>query len=290
MKSHFIRRNNKVYSQSFSVKHEKLPHFLNLWHYHQELELVFILKGEGTRFIGDSIEPFKPGELVLLGDYLPHKWLNKPEYFKGKDLITEGIIIHFEKYFLANAINETIEFSCIQQLIEESKRGILFGDSDEILVNVALKLKEIVLIEPGLERMLKLLDVLRILANDKEKKFITSTGFINSVYDKDVKLRKVNEYVMNNFQAEISLKDVAEEVCMNTTAFCRYFKKATNKNFSTYVNEVRIGYACKLLQNNEHKTILEICYGSGFSNLSNFNHKFKLLTGYTPTAYVKMVN
>lgn len=84
MVSHYIRRNNAIHRQSFSVVHNKGPHFLNLWQHHQELELVLILQGKGIRFIGDSIEPFVPGDFILLGEDLPHKWQNNPEYFQGK--------------------------------------------------------------------------------------------------------------------------------------------------------------------------------------------------------------
>lgn len=287
MKSHFIKRNNKVYSQSFSVRHDKLPHFLKLWHHHHELELVWVLKGEGTLFIGDSMEPFGPGDLVLLGDYLPHKWQNDPEYFEEKGKIAEGIIIHFEKNFLSNAINETVEFRCLSNLLRSSGRGIRFlGTSKE---EAPKRISKLLDTPPGLDRMIYLLDMLRILASENELDFITSPGYKDSIYEKDVKLKKVNNYVMNHFQSQIRLCHVADEVCMNTAAFCRYFKKVTNMTFLNYLTEIRIGYACKLLQGDDHATIAGICYESGFNNLSHFNQKFKQHTGQTPSTYMKFL-
>ena len=94
---------------------------------------------------------------------------------------------------------------------------------------------------------------------------------------------------MNHFQSQISLEEVADEVNMNKSSFCRYFKKAAEKNFSNYLNEIRIGYACKLLQADTNRKIAEICYESGFNNLSNFNQKFKQQTGLTPSAYSRMI-
>lgn len=269
------------------MRHVKLPHFIKLWHHHQELELVYIIRGEGTRFVGDSMEPFGPGDLVLLGDFLPHKWQNNPKYFEGIGLEVEAIIIHFEKSFLSNALQEVIELKPLSDLIDASVRGICFHGKSRAL---ALKsLKKILNTRPGLSRLIGLIDYLRLLAEEKEIKYIATPGYINSVHEKDGKLRTVNDYVMNNFQSPISLDDIANEVCMNKTAFCRYFKKVTNMNFSGYLNEIRVAYACKLLQANDHETITGICYASGFNNLSNFNQKFKKHTGQTPSNYIKAV-
>lgn len=286
MVSHFIKRNNKIYSQSFSVRHAKLPHFLKLWHHHQEMELVLILKGKGMRFVGDSMEPFGPRDFVLLGDELPHKWQNDMEYFSEMGLEVEAIIIHFEKRFLANALEETVEFSALYNLLESSERGIRFtGDINKKAEKLLWK---IVRTAPGLKRLILLLDLLGFLAHTKRYSLITSPGYINSVYERDTKLKRVKEFVMNNFQMPIGLNEIAGEIGMNKTAFCRYFKKTTGITFFTYLNEIRIGYACKLLQKS-NDTIAKIGYESGFNNLSNFNQKFKQFTGRTPSGYLRMM-
>jgi len=286
MVSHFIKRNNKIHSQSFSVRHAKQPHFLKLWHHHQEMELVLILKGKGMRFVGDSMEPFGPGDFVLLGDQLPHKWQNDLEYFSGSGLEVEAIIIHFEKHFLANALEETVEFSTLYNLLEISERGIRFtGNTNKRAEKL---LRKIVGTAPGFKRLILLLDLLGLLAHTKEYNLITSSGYINSVYEKDIKLKKVKDFVMNHFQMPIGLDEIAGEIGMNKTAFCRYFKKATGITFFTYLNEIRIGYACKLLQGS-NDTIAKIGYESGFNNLSNFNQKFKQFTGRTPSSYLRMI-
>lgn len=285
MNSHFIKRNNKVHSQSLSVRHAVLPHFIKLWHHHQELELVLIVSGKGTRFVADSIEPFGPGDLVLLGDFLPHKWQNNPEYFEDKGLSVEAIIIHFEKSFMADALKETPEFKSLYNLIQSSARGIHFNGVSRN--RAAERMLKILNMPAGLERIIGLIDLLRILAEEREFDFIASPGYINSVHENDGKLRMVNDYVMNHFQSPISLNDIADKISMNKTAFCRYFKKATNTNFSTYLNEIRIGYACKLLQADDNATIAGVCYESGFNSLSNFNQKFKQFMNLTPSEYVK---
>lgn len=141
---------------------------------------------------------------------------------------------------------------------------------------------------PGPHGLVKLLDLLRILAEEKEIEFITKPGYTASHLSKDAKLLKVNSFIMNNFQQPITLEDVARQASMNKSAFCRYFRRATQKSFSHYLNEIRIGYACKLLQVSKQRKIAEVCYESGFNNLSNFNDKFKQHTGYTPSDYAQL--
>ncbi|MEX1239819.1 MAG: AraC family transcriptional regulator [Cyclobacteriaceae bacterium] len=286
MISHYIRRNNSIHTQSFSVAHNKAPNFFKLWQHHQELELVFILKGKGIRFIGDSIEPFVPGDFILLGEDLPHKWQNNPEYFQNKGLIAEAIIIHFERAFLHNALDNAIELTAIKELIESAQRGIIFKGYSKVLA--AGLLQKIVNTPPGLHRFVQLLDLLRILAEEKDFEFITKPGYRNSHRSKDAKLLQVDSFIMNHFQSSISLEDVAREVEMNKSSFCRYFRKTTQKHFSNYLNEIRIGYACKLLQVSKQRKIAEVCFESGFNNLSNFNDKFKQHTGHTPSDYAKL--
>jgi len=244
------------------------------------------LQSRGIRFIGDSIEPFVPGDFILLGEDLPHKWQNNPEFFQNKGLAAEAIVIHFEKTFLSNALEETVELKSIRDLINSSQRGIIFKGNSQTLAPV--KLKEILKVSPGPRGLVLLLDLLRILSDEKEVEFITNPGYKASHFSKDAKLLKVNSYIMNNFQKPIRLEDVAFEVNMNKSSFCRYFKRTTQKGFSHYLNEIRIGYACKLLQVSKQRKIAEVCFESGFNNLSNFNDKFKQLTGYTPSKYSQL--
>lgn len=286
MVSHYIRRNNAIHRQSFSVVHNKVSHFFNLWQHHQELELVLILQGKGIRFIGDSIEPFVPGDFILLGEDLPHKWQNNPEYFQDKGLTAEAIVIHFERTFLSGALEHTIELKKINHLIDSAQRGIIFKGYSKALA--AGKLQEILNISPGPQRLVQLLDLLRILSEEKEVEFITKPGYKASHLSKDAKLLKVNSYIMNNFQHPMTLENVAQEANMNKSAFCRYFRRTTQKSFSHYLTEIRIGYACKLLQVSKQRKIAEVCFESGFNNLSNFNDKFKQHTGYTPSDYAQL--
>ena len=285
MKPHFIRRNSNLFKESFSIKKDSAPHFSKLWHYHEELELVYIEKSSGTRFIGDSIEPFSAGELVLLGDNLPHKWQNDQKYFDDNaGLSAEAIVVHFDEDFMGSALDCVSELKPLRSLIDRAKRGILFRGTAQH--SIPPLLQQMTKMESGFERLLTLTRILKLLADENDFDYITSLGYIDKFSEKDDRLSRVYNYVMNHFQQPIQLDQVAEIANMNKSAFCRYFKRASDKSFSQYLNEIRIGYACKLLVEQERKAISEICYECGFNNLSNFNQQFKKIRGLSPSSYL----
>jgi len=283
MQLHFLSR-EKPENSSFSVTHHEQAHFLKVWHYHPELELVLSLKSTGTRFVGDSIKKFEAGDLILLGKNLPHMWLNDDEYFKtNNDLVAEDIVIHFTKEFLGDDFLEAHELNHIAALLYRSKYGIKFNGG---LEKVKKHIKKIKKLKPGFKRTVKFIQVLDLLAREKEYEYLASETFVSSFKknQNDI-LDKTYEYIFENFAQPISLKDVAEIANMNPSAFSRFFKRVNHKPFSKYLNEVRIGYACKKLIENKNN-IATICYESGYNNISNFNRQFKAIKKMSPRAYL----
>ena len=270
--------------ESFTVSQHQLPRFLNVWHYHQELELVYIEKSTGTKFIGDCIEQFSPGDLVLIGSCLPHLWLNDKEYFEKKDLKAEAKVIHFHPNCFGDRFFSIPEMHKIRKIIEEAKVGVhIHGKNKSKIIEQIEKL----FFESEFDKVLSLLNILKLIADEPGKVFLSSHSFINSyAKNSNTKLDKVYEYILNNFKEEINLNLTAELVHMNPSAFSRYFKQTTNKTFVQFLNEVRIGYACKILINQGDKNISEIAYECGYKNLSNFNRQFKLITKKTPRDYL----
>ncbi len=296
MKPHFIRRNNNVFHESFSIKFDVLPHFLRLWHYHNEVELVHIIKSTGTRFIGDSIQPIEQGELVLLGKNLPHKWQNDQKYFElGSTLTAESINVHFQPDFLGDSLGQVSELKPLEKLLKNARLGIQFTGESKLTVPPLLH--QMHRIESGFERLMLLLRILKILSDEKDFTYITSLGYVNTLGNSDNsasptsrRMAKVYDFVMNNFQNQISLEEVAQTASMNKSAFCRYFKSVSDKPFSRYLNEIRIGYACKLLLEQDRKSITEICFECGYNNLSNFHIQFRKLKHVSPSEFLKKTN
>lgn len=281
MKLHLLDRKGHS-NAAFMMDRHHDSHFLKIWHYHPELELVYILKSTGTRFVGDSIEKFEPGQLVLLGKNLPHMWLNDDLYFEeDSDLESEALAIHFRIDFLGDTFFDVFEFLAIKQLLHRAQRGVLFlGIADEV-TDKLWQLYE----SEGAERVIKFISLLDLLSKWEDSRCLSSDGFMQSFENKSAKhLDKVYEYLYNNFHKKILLKEAAAIAGMNPSAFSRSFKKIHNKTFIRYLNEIRIAYACRLLIEGGVK-ISAISYDCGFNNLSNFNRQFKLIRGVSPTEY-----
>lgn len=268
---------------SITVLDLQEPHFDPNWHFHPHYQLFTVIKGEGTRLIGDSIQHFEEGDTVLLGPNLPHLWRNDKSYFEqNSDLYTHGIVLYFTQEFLDNTISKLPEGRNISRLLEKSFRGLEFSGSTKTLIRENL---ESMLKTENFDTILCLLQLLNELSKSSESNYISSLGYTNThKISETERMHKVYEYAMKHFKEEIKLKEVANLANMSIPAFCRYFKKRSNKTFTDFVSEIRIGNACKLL-GFEKNSVSQVCYDSGFNTLSNFNKKFKDITGKTPREF-----
>ena len=282
MKLHLLNRTSSKNS-SFTVTNNSYPNFLKIWHYHPEFELVVILKSTGTRFIGDSIGKFESGDVLLVGKNLPHMWLNDETYFdKKSNLKAKATAVHFRDDFLGSHFFEVPEMKIISKLLKRANQGVQFL---EVKTSLIAEIESLLYL-PAFERTIKLVEVLQILAKHKQYKLLSSAGFMNTFNRTDNKiLDTVYEYVFKNFKTSISSNDVAKIANMNASAFSRFFKRIHRKTFTKYLNEIRIGYACKLLLEDKYN-VASVCYESGFNNISNFNRQFKEITTMSPTEYV----
>lgn len=278
--SKFVEQNS-----SFALEDHSYKNFLKIWHYHPELELVVILESTGTRFVGDSIEKFEAGEIILIGKNLPHLWLNDDTYFDEKvKLNAKAYVIRFHENF-AGGLFDIPEMAAISTLLQRAGRGIKFMSSTNDVV--IKKIREMFAL-PAYEKVLAFLHILKCLAEQRDYKILSSTGYINSFKDiHNSKIVRIYEYIMKHFKEDISLKNVADLANMNSSAFSRYFKSIQQKTFSRYLNEVRIGYACKLLIEDDY-SISRVGFESGFNNISNFNRQFKAIKQMSPSAYIKL--
>ncbi|WP_420400494.1 AraC family transcriptional regulator [Flagellimonas sp.] len=272
--------------RSFMARQDKIPCIEQDWHYHKELELIYFIKSTGTRYVGNSIGNFGPGELYLIGSNVPHLFRNHKEYYENNQEI-EGvdlIVVKFEKEFLGETFVELTESSKIQMLFEKANRGLKFSKAVSYLVHSHM----VGLVgSQGLASVIGILNILDILSISENCKTLCAEEISHS-FRKDEKERmaKIISFLNENFDKKIELKEVASIANMTPNAFCRYFKKRTKKSFSQFLNEIRIRHACKLLIEGRLQ-IATICYQSGFNTLTNFNRQFKSLMNITPTEYMK---
>ncbi|HEY0057074.1 MAG TPA: AraC family transcriptional regulator [Pedobacter sp.] len=269
-------------SHSFIIRNFDLPYFDMPWHYHPEFELTLITHGEGKRFVGDCIEDFKENDLVMTGPNLPHYWKNSEAYYnENTDLKASALVVHLGEEFPESQFFLLKELKKIKNLFSDAALGLRF--SQEVSKKVRPKLERMLTLK-GYQKINLLLDILDFLSRSKSE-VLCSSGFTNALrINESERINKVYGYIMENFREDITLKEAATIAGMSNGAFSRYFRKKTKKNFITFINELRIGYACKLLLNNE-MNVAEICYETGYTNLSNFNRQFKSVVHLTPSRY-----
>lgn len=281
-----LSRNN---DHSFSIENATRYHALNDWHYHPELELVYIIEGSGTLLIGDKFEKISSGQLIMIGCNVPHMFkfdtytYQFPLQLQGKtDVPLQLLTLHVDPEILGEKFMMLPENKRINELFKEAAKGLYI---QQPLQKAAIDLLNKLTIAPDYERILLLIQLLTAIGTNPARNAITSGPDHQAYNDTDEKrLTRVYLYTLNNFARPIKLKEVAAIVYMVPNAFCRYFKSRTRKSYFTFLMEVRIKHACKLLKENDYSVVV-VCYESGFSNLSNFNRYFKLITGVTPLQY-----
>ena len=270
--------------ESFVVKFFDYDYYPTPWHYHPEYELVLVTESTGKRFIGDNIQNFGPGDLVLIGANVPHLYRNDPAYYQSQSALrAKSIVIHF----LTSSIGEDFLAlpACkkIRDLLNKSAMGLQINDQANAEVT---KQMHALLALKGMPRLMKLLDILSTLAETNDKEYISNHLIKGENMKESERLSKVFDYVMKNFLSDITIAEVAALVNMAENSFSRYFSQRTRKKFSAFVNEIRLSHASKLLTDTD-QSVAEICFGSGFNNLSNFNRQFKELYGLSPLLYRK---
>lgn len=268
---------------SFAVQRFESAYFDTPWHFHPEYELVYIQKSYGKRFIGDNISNFREGDLVLLGSNLPHWYRNDAVYYHNEpSLKASSIVIQFTTDFLGETFLMTPEMFEIHHILQKAQRGLhITGSLAKIIAKQVIEITEL----KGMDRLLKLLSILNSISQSEEYNLLSNKGPSVGINTTDPhRINKIYEYVMNNFTEPITINEAAELIHMCPSTFCRYFKKRTRNTFTFFINEIRVGHACKLLIEGD-LSITEICYKSGFNNISYFNRQFKSRKQLTPQAF-----
>lgn len=264
---------------------EYLPHFIVPWHYHPAIEIMYITRGIGTRFVGDCIEQYEEGDVCMIGPNLPHEWRNDDAYFdKESGLRATCICLFFKREIFDPNFIRLPEMNNIRDLIERSRRGLKFTGKSKLEITRFIRSS---VNDVGVRKVTNLLTLLELMATSTEYELLASVGFTNSVNSEDFeRFNKVYKFLVKNFATSIRLEEVSTLVGLTPTAFCRYFKERTKKTFVEYLNEMRIGYSKKLLLENKMK-ISTISGEVGFPNLSNFISQFKKVTGMSPSQFQK---
>lgn len=258
---------------------DKTDLFYDKLHQHEEIQISFIIEGEGTLIIGDSINSFSKNDIIIIGSRIPHVFKSVATASKTSHMLT----LFFTKASFGSHFFDLEELKELSPFFKRSKLGFKINSHSKLIKELFLKLEK----STKFNRFLILLQVLKIASKSNytslssfshDKEYSTNEGY---------RMRNVFEFSMNNFENEITLKTIANIANMSKNAFCKYFKKRTNKTYFQFLNELRIDNACKLLLINKDFPIIQIAEASGFNNMSNFNRQFKTVKKVSPTIYRK---
>lgn len=260
------------------IKRDQRPFLAQAWHYHPEIEICFTLKSHGLRYVGNNISEYSERDLVVLGSYLPHGFTTKDQ--------CEQYVIQFTREFLGKDFFYSSELEGINELINLSNKGMVLKGTE---VSEAEKYIQFLFSKnlSSMGRLIALLEFLNFLSSCSNFESICSEKYSSSITQKKLNsVRKILEYIKNNYQEDISVQTASKMANMTESAFYKFIKRHTNKKFTSILNEYRIEHASKLLVSNS-MPISEISFDSGFNNLSYFNRIFKRTYNMTPNEFRK---
>lgn len=270
---------SSFYYSKYDVNGNNKAH---LWHYHTEIELVFVNGGSGKRQIGSHISYYTKGDLILIGSNLPHCGFTNEETGNKNETV-----IQLKPDFLGSSFFELSEMKNIQNLFKRAKAGIAFDGITKNNVGAKIEAMEK---QSQFEKLLTLLNIFNELETSDDFTVLNADGFSMEMQMQDNdRINAVFNFVKDNFQERIPLEQVAAMVSMTVPSFCRYFKKITNKTFTNFVNDYRLVHASKLLAE-KPISITDVCFASGFNNFSYFNKSFKEFAGKSASQYRQEFN
>ncbi|MEO1258665.1 MAG: AraC family transcriptional regulator [Bacteroidota bacterium] len=276
----------KIVHESFRVQVDRQPHFYDVLHCHPEIQLKLVVKSEGVYSVAHQMGNFMDGDIFLLGPDVPHVFRNGESWYNGTaGEEAHGISLFFKEDSFGQGLFELPEFLPVKQLLAGSTRGVKLSKklAGELLLTV-LSMPDL----SGAARIIQLLYLLEKIAISGDYEFLSPPIEQHFQREDFERLNKITAYILDHYAQSISLEEIAGEVHLSPSAFCRFFKKRTRKSFVEYLNEFRISMACKMLVESK-EPVAQICYKTGFNNLANFNRQFRRVTGMTPTGYRKFM-
>ena len=254
------------------------------WHFHKEYELHLLVASSGKVFVGDYIGNFNPGSLFLTGPNLPHNWISQIE--DGEVVAKRDMLVNFTDELFDSAHQVFAELKSLAPLLERSRYGIEFRCADTIAQ--ASVLMQRIADSRGISRLGHFLILMEVLAACEDYQLLSGTAASQLSDEHTIeRTNRAVDYIFAHYAREISLEEVAAYLGMKPTYFSRVFKQATGRCFVEFVNRLRISKSCELLADG-HKAVTDVCFESGFNNISNFNRRFQQLKGMTPSHYRRL--
>ncbi|WP_304232877.1 AraC family transcriptional regulator [Jiulongibacter sediminis] len=269
---------------SFIFERYVSPRFETPWHYHEELEIVLCDGGFGKKVVGNHTSEYQEGDLLLLGGNLPHLFQADDYFYRDNhEQKPAAIVLQFRMESFGQLFFDMVEMEKVRMLFQRAHLGIEFFG--EVKVRIRDILKENIH-ESGMKRLTSLLTVLSLMSETSEYQTLSEIGMLGVSVKDSERMHTVFDLIFKNFRDQITVEQAASLTNLSKPAFCRYFKARTQKTFVDYLTNVRLEHSCKLLRETD-LSILEICFESGFNNLSNFNRQFRKRIGCQPNVFRK---
>lgn len=251
------------------------------WHYHPEYELLWVIRSQGTRFVGDSIERYFPGDLVLNGPNLPHCYRN--EAVEGVEDPPEWMLLQFDSAWLSQLL-ALPEARPVARLLRDAASGISFSPATAAQVGPLMRA---LAAQSGLGRIIRLLEILTVLAESETQVRLAASDYQLTNEINPTHLRRIEEvqrYVRDNLSGAISQSEIADRLGLRASAFSKFFKAATGQTFMGLVKLVRVNEACRLLTGTSRR-ITDIALDCGYQHTSHFDTQFFEVKGMSPSEY-----
>jgi AraC-like DNA-binding protein len=271
-----------VNDEAFRLQEDRVPHFYDRFHSHEEVQIMWIIAGEGLVVAGDYMGRFGPGDVFVLGSYLPHVFRNDEVYYQPHSPGAHALSVYFTPGYLGEHFWRLNEVSALADFLQQARRGYRVTGPRRTDIGHRIQLLQQT---TGIGRITGFLHLLEALARQEGLEVLSLREPVPQQGGYDKRMSDVLEFTFREYARKITLAEAAGVAHMSVPAFCRYFKQRTRKSYLSFLQEVRVRKACQLLALG-NLPIENVCYAVGFANISNFNRVFKRITSQTPKTYL----
>ncbi|MDX2071783.1 MAG: AraC family transcriptional regulator [Haliscomenobacter sp.] len=271
--------------QSIIIQEDREPHFYPHLHQHPEIQLTWVIEGNGNLLVGEQVHRFQTDDVFLIGANQPHLFNSDPAYFSAdSSLSIHALTLFFDPHQMRQTLGSIPELSGMGAWLKDFDRGIKIGSATKArIIELMLKIQT----AHSLKRVAFFLDLLECLTSGQDTFYLSQQTPFAISESEGQRMSTVFQYLLKHYADELNLEKVAAQVHLTPPAFCRYFKKHTRKTFTVFLNEIRINAACRFLKEEQSISVAEIAYSTGFNNIPHFNRTFKRVTGQRPNDWRK---
>jgi AraC-like DNA-binding protein len=274
---------------SIHFQEDRLPYFYPHLHRHKEIQLTWVIHGDGTLILGNTMQYFQSGDMFVIGANQPHLFKSEPSFFDPENRKKiHSLNIFFNPTGFISHLLAFPEMLSIKKFVSSSSFGLqASGKNAARLGEHFLKIGNAT---AGF-RLSYFIELLQVMANFKQWQYLSAQSFASNITDTEgLRMNEIYRYTMDHFTGDISLDQIASIACLTPQSFCRYFKKHTGKTYVNFLNEVRINEACKKFMENNYDNIGNVAYKCGFNSVVSFNRVFKTITKKTPKDFIRTYN